>query len=269
MDGIIREIAQPNHQEVQMTEQQLDGSAIDQAVQILAAALGETEADPLAHLRQIIAYKGVAFAERILKRAREIEANGGMRTHDGTRQRTLGGIFFYLTRRRITREEHRVLWPHHDMPTYRNNRGGHDTEVVTTPAIAWTQRGTIYATLTVHGEVHRVNINLVGRPGRIAHQGDYVLTTMRGPKPPTLPRGLPSPPESPPRYAICIARKQWDVVAPALENPNDALVVEGYAAFDEQLPGIIVYAKSVTTKQLQIAQRQQYEQVRAQNRARN
>lgn len=239
-----------------MTEQQRT-DALDQAVAMLADALGESAPEALATLRQIIQLKGVAFAERLLARTREIEAAGGLRTHNGTRQRTRGGIFFFLTRGRVTSDEHRAIWPHHDAPAPRGRRGGQHTRTLTTPATVWAERGNIYATLALSGEVHRVNISLVGRPGQIAHQGDYILTTMHGPKPTRLPRGLPRPPEPPARYAICIARQQWERVAPALEDPDDALIIEGYAAFDDQLPGIIVYAKSVTTKQRQIAQRQQ------------
>lgn len=239
-----------------MTEQQ-HTDALDQAVSVLAQALGESTPEARATLRQIIQLKGVAFVEQLLARTLEIEASGGLRTHDGTRQRTRGGIFFFLVRRRVTLDEHRTIWPHHDAPLQRSRRSGYHPRSLTTPATVWAERGTIYATLTVAGEVHRVHISLVGRPGRIAHQGDYILTTMHGPKAPVLPRGLPRPPEPPARYAVCIARQQWEKVAQLLENPEDALIVDGYAAFDDQLPGIIIYAKSVTTKLQQIARRQQ------------
>lgn len=246
-----------------MTEQYRAPDALDQAVALLAETLDESASDPLETLRRIIQIKGMAFAERLLARTLEIEEGSGLLTQDGTRRRTRGGIFFFLARRRVTPDEHRAIWPYHNAPHQLGRRGGVHTGALTTPASAWAERGNIYATLALSGEVHRVNINLVGRPGRIAHQGDYILTTMHGPKAPALPRGLPRPPEPPARYAVCIARRQWEKVAQLLENPEDALIVDGYAAFDNQLPGIIIYAKSVTTKLQQMARRQQNAQPNA------
>ncbi len=55
---------------------------------------------------------------------------------------------------------------------------------------------------------------------------------------------------------VYIARKQWKTAAEAITDPDDSLIVEGYAAYDPQLEGIAVYATKVTTKKLQAAKRQ-------------
>ncbi len=53
-----------------------------------------------------------------------------------------------------------------------------------------------------------------------------------------------------------VARKQWAKVAEALAaNPEDAAIIEGYAALDARVEGIAVYATSATTKRLQAAKR--------------
>jgi len=74
-------------------------------------------------------------------------------------------------------------------------------------------------------------------------------------KVPDLPKGLPEPPAAT-RYTVVIARKQWAKVAEALAaDPEDAAIIEGYAALDPRVEGIGVYATSVTTKHLQAAKR--------------
>ena len=94
------------------------------------------------------------------------------------------------------------------------------------------------------------------RPGRITHQGSFIATVVRDDSTPDLPRGLPAMPSAPRQYAVLIARKQWDKVAPALQaNQDDQLIVEGFAAYDAQLPGLVVHALKVVTKQQQIADR--------------
>jgi hypothetical protein len=84
-----------------------------------------------------------------------------------------------------------------------------------------------------------------------------VLTAMESAKAPALPKGLPTPPTTPTTYVVYIARKQWANVAAALENPEDALIVEGWAVYDAELEGIAVFAMQTTTKLLQAAKRQQ------------
>ena len=40
-------------------------------------------------------------------------------------------------------------------------------------------------------------------------------------------------------------------VAESISNPDDALIVEGWCAYDPELEGIAVWASNVTTKKLQ------------------
>jgi len=69
------------------------------------------------------------------------------------------------------------------------------------------------------------------------------------------PRRLPAPPAGT-RYTVFVARKPWAKVAAALAaDPEDATIIEGYAALDPRMEGIAVYATSATTKRLQAAKR--------------
>jgi len=108
----------------------------------------------------------------------------------------------------------------------------------------------------VKGEAKRVKITLIGRPGKIIEKENLVLTSMQSNKAPALPKGLPSPPQEATAYIIYIARKQWRKVVEALKDPDDALIVEGYPAFDRRLNAMSVFAQSVTTRQLQRVRRE-------------
>jgi hypothetical protein len=106
------------------------------------------------------------------------------------------------------------------------------------------------------GEATTMKITLIGRPGPITQTPTgTITTTMRGRNVPPLPKGVPAPPLQPTEYTVYMGAKQWNKVAAALRNPDDALIVEGFPAANTERPGIIVYATNVTTKQLQQAKR--------------
>ena len=82
----------------------------DPAVQRIAAALGETEPQPLTHIARIVRTLGEERAAALLEQATAVEARGGMLLPDGTR-RTKGGVFFRLAREQATPEERARIWP--------------------------------------------------------------------------------------------------------------------------------------------------------------
>lgn len=241
-----------------MIEQEIENPALEAATQSLATVLGEQEAEPLASLRRLIAVKGVTFAQHILQKTQAREAAGGMLTHDKTRRRTMGGVFFLLAKRAVSPAEHQQIWPGHTIPPPRKRAAKHP-QPLPPPTIAWEDRRALYQSLSEEGKARTVKITLIGRPGRISHQGAYILTVMTHAGTPNLPRGLPPLPSAPQRYGVYITRKHWDQVATALDDPTDMLIVEGMAAYDDKLPGLVVYATKVITKQQQIAARAQQE----------
>jgi len=100
-----------------------------------------------------------------------------------------------------------------------------------------------------------VKITVIGRPGAAVEQGQAIAVALVNEKVPDLPKGLPEPPAGT-RYTVFVARKQWAKVAEALAaDPEDAVIIEGYAALDSRVEGIAVYATSATTKRLQVAKR--------------
>jgi hypothetical protein len=101
-----------------------------------------------------------------------------------------------------------------------------------------------------------VKITLIGRPGKVVERGVSLIIGMQSTKVPALPKGLPTPPITPTDYVVFIARKQWAKVGNAIQNPDDALIIEGFPVIDPQAKGIVVFAQNVTTKLLQAAKRQ-------------
>ncbi len=69
--------------------------------QEVCEALGETYRKPVRRIHTMILLCGHSFVLHLVKEAQEIHAAEGMMTADGSRRRTLGGIFFMLARARL------------------------------------------------------------------------------------------------------------------------------------------------------------------------
>lgn len=72
---------------------------LEKAVRAIAARLNERE---LFQLRKMVEIGGLPFVNAIVEEALELNKGGGLYVLDGTRRRTLGGIFFFLARGRIS-----------------------------------------------------------------------------------------------------------------------------------------------------------------------
>ena len=81
----------------------------------LAALLKETKKQPIETLMDIIKVCGLAYEEALYKETLEIEAKGGMPVKSVKNapapMRSRGGIFFYLARTRMTREQQNQVLP--------------------------------------------------------------------------------------------------------------------------------------------------------------
>jgi hypothetical protein len=62
----------------------------------IADRLGETEEGPRQQLIRIVGALGRTQARALLEETLRIEENGGMLLPDGSRRRTIGGIYFHL-----------------------------------------------------------------------------------------------------------------------------------------------------------------------------
>jgi len=237
------------------------------ATQEIAAGLGETERGPLGQVGRVVGRLGADRARAFLTRAQEIEAAGGLMLPDGSRRRTPGGVFFHLVRAddTLTREDRVYIFPPQFGRNGRTKAAGGSASA--TPALAGASTPTpvawaddIYRVIraTLQHEIGRattVKITVIGRPGAAVEQGQAVVLALTSEKVPDLPKGLPEPPAGT-RYTVFVARKPWAKVAEALAaDPEDAAIIEGYAALDPRIEGIAVYVTSATTKRLQAAKR--------------
>jgi hypothetical protein len=112
--------------------------------------------------------------------------------------------------------------------------------------------------LQQQGVLSAVKVTLIGRPGSIdSSHKDLIITAMsHAAKSSSLPKGVPQPPDSPTVYTVYISAKQWKKVEDSIADPEDALIIDGFCAFDETVGGMAVYATGVTSKLLESKKRQ-------------
>jgi hypothetical protein len=238
--------------------------------QQIAAQLGETQYVPFAQIGRIIERVGPEVAQAFADEAVALAAAGSMLTPDGI-PRTVGGIFFFLVRQRVDpaltkeiflrpatlrsmQQEQRRLNPDAPQPPKPPRQAASTTSPESAlPTFQWTDKAAIYTALrTEKGRVQTVKITLIGRPGHVVEKQNLVITMMSQMQAPaSFPKGVPQPPATPTDYTIYIAAKQWQKVAEAMKNPEDKLIVEGFAAFDPALEGMAVFVTNTTTKLLQ------------------
>ncbi len=226
-----------------------------------AAVLGETLPPPLRIITRIVDRLGPARARALLGQALIVEAQGGLTLPDGTR-RTPGGVFFFLVRTsdEVSRADKEYIFPRRAaMAASAAPAAAKGTPTLAPPTpMTWTDE--TYRALAPQlqqdpGRTSTVKITVIGRPGTTVEQGTAVALALVSQTVPDLPKGLPEPPAGT-RYTVFIARKQWAKIAEALAaDPEDAAIIEGYAALDPRVDGIAVYATGATTKRTQAAKR--------------
>lgn len=222
-------------------------------VQKIAEVLDETEPEPLKTIGRIVKVLGEARALALLDETLKIEADGGMLTEDGSQRRTKGGVFFRLAKTRTTGRERGLIFIPKHPPAPKEKPQPLSPE-------EWLAASN-EALKLVKGEISKVKITVIGRPGRVIEKDEVVLISMQNTKVPTLPSGLPTPPGEPTTYLVYIAQKQWRKVKDSLnQNADDKLIIEGYPVLDKRIGqggALTVYAQSTTTKLLEQAKREQ------------
>lgn len=76
----------------------------------IIAALAEEEKVPVRQIEAIVRFCGGQFAQALLDEALLIEEGDGLMTADGTRRRSMGGVFFYLARYRMSPELRKLVY---------------------------------------------------------------------------------------------------------------------------------------------------------------
>jgi hypothetical protein len=228
----------------------------------IAAQLGETERIPQQTIWRCVRVLGVERTQTFVAQAQEVEANGGMLVPDGSRKRTLGGIFFYLVRTQVTDDEAMRINRAWRWQQWKQRQPAKPKAATPAPPplplFVWDEAQPIIAELMTNvGAATTVNVTVIGRPSQVVERQGVIILALRSTKAPTLPKGLPPLPSTPTTYMIFVQQKQWNKVRDAMQHADDALIVEGYPVHEPRFAGITVYATQVTTKALQAAKRKE------------
>jgi cold shock CspA family protein len=230
----------------------------------IAAELDETTLWAISQIRRIVYHVGKEIVRSVAAEAQRVEAAGGMLIPDGSRRRTLGGVFFTLIRSQLTPEQRLIIFPQVQRikkvkPAQSDAAPVEPPPPPPPPPLTWADRLPLIAALRQHsGKVTSVKVTIIGRPSRIEEQPQFTVLTLahQGPLP-ALPKGVPVPATVPTTtYAVYIGKKQWKQIAESIRNPEDMLIVEGTQIYDAQAQTISVFATKTTTKMIQQAMRQ-------------
>lgn len=220
----------------------------------IADQLQETAAGPREKISLMVQYAGLDFVRRVLEETIEIWNLGGMLVDNGSRRRTLGGIFFFLAKQQMTDSVRRTVFPPLHPPKERRPASGKPQTPPALPELIWEEREDLLkALLADSGDAQSSKVILMGRPQRVDSRKDHVIfriavDTKQLPFPRGVPRVLGALGST--LYMVYAASKQWKKVEAALDVPDDVLIIEGTCAYDPRIPGMAVYATSLTTRVL-------------------
>jgi hypothetical protein len=168
-----------------------------------ATQLGETVGGPRATIWRTVRTIGPERTHAFVAQAQEVEANGGMLIPDGSRKRTLCGIFFYLVRTQVTDDEAMQInrawrWQQWKQRQPAKPKATATPAPPTLPPFVWDEADPIIAELTVQpGDASTVKVTVIGRPNQVVERQGVVVVALRSTKTPTLPKGLPPLPSTP------------------------------------------------------------------------
>ncbi|MEO6602721.1 MAG: phosphorylated adapter RNA export RNA-binding domain-containing protein [Polyangiaceae bacterium] len=78
--------------------------AIEQTINTIAKALGESDEGPVAQIKAVVDNLGDQACLTLLAETEKIEKAGGLMRGDGSGRRSPGGVFFFLARQRLPRD---------------------------------------------------------------------------------------------------------------------------------------------------------------------
>lgn len=240
------------------------------AAREIARQLKEISPQAIVQIERIINHLGVEAAYDLLRKALEVEAQGGLPTADGTGRRTPGGVYFHLVREVTPPELRKIIWaPTPGRPAKPKGQGqgqqrqdqgqqrpARPSAPPPRPGFPWHERGNILAEALRRPGESSIKISLIGRPGKMVERGEVIMMPMFSPQPPATPRELPHAPNEPTMYVVYMTQRQWERVEDALEDDDDRLMVEGYPFNDRKLGVVAVLAQQVTTSKMLRAKRE-------------
>jgi hypothetical protein len=259
----------------------------------ISRQLNERGSAPFTQIKRVVQVCGEETALAWAAEALKIEANGGMMVENGSRRRSVGGIFFYLVKTRVRNtpafaqifpqqvdaEAVKAKWK--DLQARRKAakaeaRAKREAEAAANPPPPKPEKpkreppppppltqpvtreviiAALPALLDQSGELRSMRVHVTGRPDAVEQRDQTVMFALQLTKFPPMPKGVPEPPPLPQTYLVYVGLKQWNRVAEAIANPDDFLILEGICAFDPELGQQVIYTNSITTKLLEDAKR--------------
>lgn len=229
---------------------------VDPLIQEISETLQESNIELLNAVLKTI---GDERTRDFFQRAKETEAGGGLMIVSGKRKRSPGGVFFFLVRQGVSKQERQAIFP----PLHQKGQpqvGPGQEPPVQPPSWADVQAYvTALLKKQIAGEAKSVKLTIIGRPKQVAKAKTCMVCMLEGREVPKgMPKGLPMPPAGAKQsLAVFISSKQWSKVEASLkENKEDELLIEGWPYFDPVKGATVVLAQGVTTKFIQRASRQ-------------
>jgi PHAX RNA-binding domain len=84
--------------------------ASEATIQTISKALGEADEGPLAQIQAVVDALGEETSLSLLTETDRIEKAGGMERGDGKGRRSPGGVFFYLARQKLPKEQRAAIF---------------------------------------------------------------------------------------------------------------------------------------------------------------
>jgi len=232
---------------------ELTPEQLNALVKEFAGILQETEIQPLSQIRRMITMIGEDFVRKHLEGALKVQQEGGMMTVEGDRPRTLGGVFFYLTKGDMTLEQRARVFPGSVYIARKAIR-----------TILWKERMNLIESLknAPQGSVRSVQLIIKGRPGEVKVTDDTVMLLFQQPiesqPPQPYPRGVPAPPDMTVSWVVYAGIRSWEKVSERLEHPRDEIIIDGIPFWDDETKTLAILAIGLSTRELE--RRQQVKQ---------
>lgn len=221
---------------------------VEQEVRQLATQLGETQAGPIKQFLAITAVRGISFVREIADETLRIEEQGGMLTNDKKRRRTPGGVFFYLARGRLNKDERTSIFG-------ATSRGQPASMTAHLPPFSWDEWPEILEKLYEKpGGARTVSVQLIGRPVQVDEYEQYVaVQIVHTSNYPSMPRGVPEMQVGDRPYTAYCTPEQWAAVKDALDaDPEEYLVVNGVPGLSDG--DVRVYTDTILTSKMYAAE---------------
>lgn len=84
--------------------------ASESTIQTISKALGEADEGPVAQIQAVVDALGEETSIALLAETERIEKAGGMERGDGKGRRSPGGVFFYLARQKLPKEQRAAIF---------------------------------------------------------------------------------------------------------------------------------------------------------------